>query len=560
MKQLLTILLVVALLASCGEQPPLIISFIGSNDVHGQMLPKENPTEPQHDLAGLALFSAYVAAIRDVRANDGGAVLLIDAGDMWQGTLESNLSEGASMIAAFNALGYTAAALGNHEFDFGPAGPAPIPESDTDDARGALKARAREAAFPILAANLIDDASGKPVEWGNISPSVVIDVKGVKIGIIGILSETGLDAAIAANTKGLSLAPLAATIEKEARAVRDAGATIVIVTAHAGGGCGKFDDPYDTSSCDLSHEIFQVANALPAAYVDHIFAGHAHMGIAHVVNGISITSSFSRTAAFGRVDMTIDRSKGSVVNKKIFPPVPLLNEPRYEGVDLSPSATVVAIVDQAVSSASHARRETIGITLQTPFDLEGNPESSLGNLFVDSLLDTIDADISMHINTGGIRSGLPAGDLTFGSVYEMMPFDNTLVIIELSGAELRQVISEQARRGSRRVGFSGMRVEISCSGPTMLASIHLSDGRTIEDGDTIRIALANFVAMGGDRVLASVMPADGYATQDDAPQVRDVIIRSLRQRGGSISAPDFLSGDEPRWNMPDAKNSLCLAN
>lgn len=94
----------------------------------------------------------------------------------------------------------------------------------------------------------------------------------------------------------------------------------------------------------------------------------------------------------------------------------------------------------------------------------------------------------------------------------------------------------------------------------MLANIHLSDGRTIEDGDTIRIALANFVAMGGDRVLASVMPADGYATQDDAPQVRDVIIRSLRQRGGSISAPDFLSGDEPRWNMPDAKNSLCLAN
>ncbi len=560
MKRILTSLLAMALLAACATQPPLVISFIGTNDVHGQILPKENPAEPQHGLAGLALFSAYVDAIREARADDGGAMLLIDAGDMWQGTLESNLSEGASMIAAFNALGYTAAALGNHEFDFGPAGPAPIPESDADDARGALKARAREATFPILAANLIDDATGKPVEWENIFPSVVIEVEGVKIGIIGILSENGLDAAIAANTIGLSLAPLAATIEKEARIVRDAGATVVIVTAHAGGGCAEFDDPYDASSCNLNHEIFQVANALPEGYVDHIFAGHAHMGIAHVVNGISITSSFSRTAAFGRVDMTIDRSNGMIASKQVYPPIPLANIPSYEGVDLSPSATVIAIVDQAVSSAAAVRSEAIGITLQTPFDLEGNPESSLGNLFVDSLLDTIDADISMHINSGGIRSGLPAGDLTFGSVYEMMPFDNTLVIIELSGAELRQVIAEQSGRGSRRVGFSGMRVDISCSGPTTIADLQLADGRTIEDDDTIRIALANFVAMGGDRVLASVIPAGGFTMRDDAPLVRDVIIRSLRKRGGSISAQDFLSSDEPRWNMPDADNSVCLSN
>ena len=104
------------------------------------------------------------------------------------------------MVAAFNALGYTAAALGNHEFDFGPAGAAAIPESDTDDARGALKARAREANFPILAANLIDDATGEPVNWENISPSVVIEIEGVKVGIIGIMTENGLTAAISANT------------------------------------------------------------------------------------------------------------------------------------------------------------------------------------------------------------------------------------------------------------------------------------------------------------------------------------------------------------------------
>ena len=88
--------------------------------------------------------------------------MLVDAGDMFQGTLESNLGEGAAVVRAYNALGYDAAALGNHEFDFGPVGPAPAPRTPADDARGALKARAAEAKFPLLVANIADAASGEP--------------------------------------------------------------------------------------------------------------------------------------------------------------------------------------------------------------------------------------------------------------------------------------------------------------------------------------------------------------------------------------------------------------
>ena len=88
--------------------------------------------------------------------------MLVDAGDMFQGTLESNLGEGAAVVRAYNLLGYDAAAVGNHEFDYGPVGPAPTPRAPGDDARGALKARAAEARFPFLDANLADVASGAP--------------------------------------------------------------------------------------------------------------------------------------------------------------------------------------------------------------------------------------------------------------------------------------------------------------------------------------------------------------------------------------------------------------
>lgn len=550
MNRMLTLLAAACLLTACAQPEPLKLSLIGTNDVHGALLQGEGQ-------GGLVTLSSYVNSIRTARSRDGGAVLLIDAGDMWQGTLESNISEGASVVAAFNALDYTAAAIGNHEFDFGPVGPAPIPESPTDDPRGALKQRATEASFPFLAANLIDDATGQPVAWENVHSSIIVDVDTVKVGIIGVMSRNALAATIASNTSGLSVAPLAETIVREAQAAKAAGADIIIVTAHAGGECTDFDDPYDLSSCETRHEIFGVAKALPAGLVDHIFAGHVHEGLAHIVNGISITSSYSRTRAFSRVDFLIDRKSGDVIQRNLFPPTSLVAIAAYEGINLTPDADVAAIAKRAAEIAAEVKDRKVGITLETPFALNGDPESALGNLYTEAMLDDVDADISIHVINGGIRADLPAGELTFGSVYEMSPFDNQLTVIRLSGAELRQVISEQAHRGSRRIGFSGLRVKINCSDGIMAIEMRYDDGRSISDTDTVRIAVTNYLALGGDRVFQSVMPEIGFESQPTAPMVRNVILRSLAKRGGSISAADFDSSAAPRWQLPESMNREC---
>jgi hypothetical protein len=113
------------------------LTILGTNDLHGA-------------IDRLPILAGYVANVRAARAADGGQVLLLDAGDMFQGTLGSNLGEGAAVVAAYNAIGYDAAAIGNHEFDFGPVGPAVTASGPDDDPRGALRARAVEANFPFL--------------------------------------------------------------------------------------------------------------------------------------------------------------------------------------------------------------------------------------------------------------------------------------------------------------------------------------------------------------------------------------------------------------------------
>ena len=126
---------------------------MGTADLHGAILSNEGR-------GGLALLAGYIANLRAARAADNGGVIVLDGGDLFQGTLESNLNEGAAVISAYNTIGYTASAVGNHEFDFGPAGPGSTPKGPDDDPRGALKARAAQARFPFLAANLIDESTG----------------------------------------------------------------------------------------------------------------------------------------------------------------------------------------------------------------------------------------------------------------------------------------------------------------------------------------------------------------------------------------------------------------
>jgi len=570
----LPLLLSLAILASACSSPntrpadaDLVISVVSTNDVHGELLPATGR-------GGLATISGYVDALRRANQTSDDSVLLIDAGDMWQGTLESNLSEGRIMVEAYNAMGYAAAAIGNHEFDFGPPGLAATPRDPGDDARGALKLRTAEADFPFLAANLIDASSGQLVDWPNVRPSVLLEVQGVKVGLIGVTTRSALQTTIAANVQGLTVTPLADAITREARKLRAEGATLVIVTAHAGSYCSEFDDPDDTSSCNMEGEIMQVAQQLETGLVDQIIGGHVHQKIAHNVNGIAVTSAHSHTRAFGRVDFTLARDSGKVLQRKIFPPqipCPYLNEAdgtcawsdsaavtraSYEGEPVVANAAVVAAAETAAALVVMEKERKLGVYLETPFTLEGNPESALGNLFTDALLEEVDGDIVIHNVSGGIRRGLPEGELTFGSVYLMSPFDNEVVVLDIAGQDLRKIVAAQAHNHRRRAGIAGMRVVVKCDGDAMQVDMTLADGRSIADQDRVRVIANDFLALGGDDVLTPAMPEEGFTWPEPVQSTRGVIVDWFEQQQGHLNSRDFLS-DEPRWMIPDGLAETC---
>ncbi len=519
-----------ARLDAVSRQPALMtLSIVGTSDLHGEVFPRNG-------VGGLPLFAGYVNNLRAARAADGGAVLLIDSGDTFQGNVKSNLSEGAVVIDAYNALRYTAQAVGNHDFDFGSVD-SPLGRQLPGDLRGALKDRAAQARHPFLAANLIDLATGRPVEWPNVRPSALVDVAGVKIGIVGVMTIDGLRSTIAANVQGLRIAPLEPTIAAEAKKLREAGAEVVIVAAHAGGRCDRFDSPADLSSCDTESEIFQLARSLPAGLVDVIAAGHTHAGLAHQVNGIGIIQPFSRSQSFGRVDVVFDPAARRVARLELFPPRPICaHEDRASGNCLAPSAesavaseyegrrvtsdpAIVHAMEPALQRVETLQASPLGLSLDAAIRRVDDGRSPLGNLIAEALREAVPgADVAAINNAGRLWSDLPAGPITVGQIYDVFPFDNRLVRVSLTAADLSRWLANEIRQGRRSsVGISGVDMNVRC----------LADGVHV---DLLR---------GTERI-------------DDSARLIGVTI-GAPTLNGNLASPDFLGGIGPVENNPVAR-------
>ena len=557
----------VALAWMRAPAPPdrIIISIVGTNDLHGRIRPD------QWARGGLAVFGGYVENLRAARAADRGAVLLLDAGDTFQATtatmrdLESNLSEGGVVVDAYNAMGYTALAIGNHDFEFGSADGG----ADAADLRGALKAAAARARFPFLTANILDADTGKPLAWPNVRPSTIVDAAGIRVGLIGVMTFDGLTRTLLANVGGLHTAPLAPTIAAEAANLRGQGADIIVLVAHAGGRCDDTSNPRDLASCDAGSEIFDVVRGLAPGTLQAIVAGHTHGGMAHVLEDVPITSMPEGGGQFGRMDLVIDTATRRVADLRVYPPrnictrenpatgdcqaagngVPVV----YEGATVRSSEAVASAMAPALAEVRRLRGEPLGVTVAAPIERVGAPDSPLGNLFADAIrASTPGADVAISYGggRGGLRADLPAGPLTFGAIYDAFPFDNRVVRARLTGTQLALALEGQLANARRRglISVSGLRATVRCVGTRPRVTLAHPSGESIRATDTLIVAST---AYSSARVMwANLAGDEGAAIPEDAPLVREMVTEWLRRRGGQIGPAAFYDPASPRWSVP----------
>jgi len=534
------------------------LSIVGTNDLHGA-------------IDRLPLLAGFVANLRAARAADGGAVVVVDGGDMFQGTLESNLGEGADIVKAYNAIGYAAAAVGNHEFDYGPVGPAVTVKSADEDARGALKARASEAKFPFVVSNIADAATGARIAWPNMPASTLVDAGPIKVGIIGASTQSTPYTTMPANFVGLKMLPSAPAIAAEAQALRARGAEVIVATMHIGSECKKFDDPDDASSCKRDEEVFALLDALPRGAVDVIVGGHTHAGMAHRINGVAVIEAYSSGRAFGRVDVTvggdgkvtatrIDRPRFMCEVDKNFNPVPVSDcKPGdYEGKPVVPDPGVQQLVDVASARAAERRKEKLGVTLSAIITRAHTTESAEGNFLTDLMLAARpDAQLALT-NGGGLRADMPPGELTYGALFAAVPFDNRFAIVELTGKDVRKMVRANLTHGGAFMSWAGLTVKARCNGDALDLQISIA-GKPLADGARYKLVTSDFLATGGDGIIGRLKLPDGAVHPTDTI-MRDAfadVLRAWKGTRATIDPARLLIAGKPRVDYPGSRPIAC---
>ena len=477
--------------AALADGPDLRkVTVVSTNDFHGALIGRVHSWSHGDPVGGAEWLAGYLNIVRD--ENPDG-FLYLDDGDSMQGTLISNYFDGASTIEVFNAMGVAAMAVGNHEFDWG---------------QEVLQDRYDQADFPFLAANVFfkkehgnpDHGHGGRPHWAK--PYVVRQVNGINVGIIGIANPETPSVTNPVNVENLMFTDPVEAVNEVLPEAEAEGATMIVVLAHIG---GFYPPPFE--------EIEDLACGLDPDKVDLIISGHTHSRIDDVICGIPVVQAFSRGTAFARVDFDVDATTGEVVSYQMnYAPTTTYqtyygNPAKYKRWDtgqwvvVEPDPEVAAIVDYYEALIEEVKNEVIGETT-TAITRNYRYESAMGD-WVTDIMRAYDPSIDFALtNSGGLRADIDAGPITFGEVFEALPFDNTLVMVELDGNEVRQVLEEGITGEHGVVQVSGLQFTFDYDAPVgsriVGDVIDLSTGQPLDPNTTYVVAVNDFMANGGD--------------------------------------------------------------
>jgi 2',3'-cyclic-nucleotide 2'-phosphodiesterase/3'-nucleotidase len=449
-----------------------IVSF---NDFHGNLA---EDTSERGKNVGMAKM---IGTINDYLAANPNTVV-VSGGDNYQGSAMSNLTQGAPVNSMFKAMNVEVSAVGNHEFDWGVS---------------YMNKWQEDGEFTYLAANIIDEATGEVVSWAKPYSFTTINDK--KIAFIGLATTTTPTVTKAENVKGLKFQE-AALAAQEWVEYREAGKAsegtpdlIVAVTHLPSKQDGYGADPTQPVSGD---EITAVANV---EGIDAIISGHSHNTVAGYINDVPVVQAYKYGRAMAKVSFDFNED-GTI--KAATPSIDSLYKRKG---DIIADASGTTEYDKWNTDLEPIMNEKIGVASGTfSHNTDEDQTTPLGEFVCKLMAEKAGVDIAIQ-NGGGLRRDIPAGDITMGLMYEVMPFDNTLTVAELTGADLRKNIDNGLMpEGSRAGSFSGLVVEFDLDKPAgeRILKMTLSDGRPVKMDQVYKVVSNDF--------LVDTAGADGY--------------------------------------------------
>ncbi len=361
---------------------------------------------------------------------ENGSFLILSGGDMWTGPAISTWFKGQSMIEVMNSMHYSAAAIGNHEFDFKVNG---------------LMERLKEADFPFLSSNIRLKSTGETPDFAE--PFIIIEINNIKIGIIGLSAMNTPSSAFPEYVSDYNFIDYNKALQETVPNVKASGAELLILIGHI-----------------CKSEMEDLAQSAASLGISIIGGGHCHETVNKTINGVAIIESGSSLKNYVKLRVLFNIENNTVES---------IDQSIHVNQNGAPDTDVANIVAEWRHQTDLQLSEVIGY-----IDQEIKQKSpSMYNMIVDSWLKAFpDADIAMS-NTGGVRQAIPSGDISLSEIVGVLPFENSLIQLNLSGRELIACLDSSLYVG----------------GMTTIGGYFLANGTPIDNNATYKVIITDYI-------------------------------------------------------------------
>jgi len=495
-KTIIYVFLIVSLIFAENKLEQNLIIFY-TNDLHGGITEQEadflNPDFPPI-LGGGAAAANIIFQARKQADKNGDVVLVFDSGDIFQGTPIGTKTEGQAIIEYMNDVGYDAVTAGNHDFDLG---------------KDVFIKMTEKANFPILSANLIDKTTNNVFSF--VKPYTIVEKKGLKIGIFGLSTEATEQMSFPEHIQGLDFSAEVPAAQKAVDELQKQNVDIVIAVVHMG-------LPYDTeegytelleaNKQNLKKETYlnamELANQVEG--IDILFGGHIHRGYREPwedpKNHTLCFQNYGNGGNLGMVSINIDKASKTISGYDL---------PGRDGGLLLLTNDEFLYDEKIYTSIKEKRAkvekgydEVIGET-ELAITRSSRGDSPMSNMLCDAMIDATGADFSMS-NYGGIRAEIKAGSITPRNIFKVLPFGNSIVVMQMKGSLLKQIVEQKLASSSRGMAVGGGIIKYDKSKSTDIIDSFIINGQSLDPNKIYRVATTDYLAEGnsGFELLAEV--------------------------------------------------------